>query len=38
MCSKTNEKCKTDKDCCPPMMGEPANMCIGGFCGFVVLN
>jgi hypothetical protein len=37
-CSKTNERCKTDKDCCPPAMGEPANSCIGGYCGFVVLN
>jgi hypothetical protein len=38
MCSKTNERCKTDKDCCPPAMGEPANSCLGGYCGFVVLN
>jgi hypothetical protein len=37
-CSKTNERCKTNQDCCPPMMGEPANSCIGGYCGFVVLN
>jgi hypothetical protein len=37
-CAKTNERCKADKDCCPPAMGEPANSCIGGYCGFVVLN
>jgi hypothetical protein len=38
MCSKTNERCMTSKDCCPPAKGEPQNECIGGYCGFVVLN
>lgn len=37
-CAKTNERCKTDKDCCPPAMGETANSCLGGYCGFIVLN
>jgi hypothetical protein len=31
-CSKTNEHCATSADCCPPEMGEPANLCIAGFC------
>lgn len=35
-CSKTNEKCETNDDCCPPTApDEPANTCIGGFCGFI---
>jgi hypothetical protein len=35
-CSKTNEKCETSDDCCPPTApDEPANSCIGGFCTFV---
>lgn len=37
-CAKTNEKCSTDSDCCPPAEGQPQNMCIGGFCNFIVLN
>jgi hypothetical protein len=36
MCSKTNDKCTTTTDCCPPAPGQPANSCLGGYCGFVV--
>jgi hypothetical protein len=36
-CAKTNERCKTTADCCPPGPGEPANQCLGGYCGFIVL-
>jgi hypothetical protein len=36
-CSKTNERCTADADCCPPEPGRPQNTCIGGFCGFVVV-
>jgi hypothetical protein len=39
MCSKNNEKCVKDEDCCPmetPM--EPKLECLGGFCGFITLN
>ena len=36
-CSKKNEKCATDADCCPPDDPEqPQNRCIGGFCNFIV--
>lgn len=39
MCAKINEKCAKDSDCCPPeKAGDPDPACIGGFCGFVVLN
>src|SRR5439155_12377498 len=31
-CAQTNERCKTNDDCCPPPSGRPANMCIAGFC------
>jgi hypothetical protein len=31
-CSKTNERCTTSADCCAPMMGQAANLCIAGFC------
>jgi hypothetical protein len=31
-------RCKTTADCCPPGPGEVANQCLGGFCGFIVLN
>ena len=38
-CAKINEKCKADSDCCPPERPtDPAPTCIGGYCGFVVLN
>lgn len=37
-CAKTNEKCKTSADCCPPGPGEVQNQCLGGFCGFIVLE
>jgi hypothetical protein len=37
MCSKTNEKCSADTDCCPPSAPDmPQNVCLGGFCGFTV--
>jgi len=35
MCSKTNDKCSADADCCPPGPDQVTNTCIGGFCGFV---
>jgi hypothetical protein len=35
MCSKTNERCTTTADCCPPKNGEHANSCIAGFCAYV---
>ena len=39
MCAKINEKCTKDSDCCPPEKpGDPELSCIGGFCGFLVLN
>lgn len=37
-CAKTNEKCTRDADCCPPTGKEPANSCIGGYCGFIELQ
>lgn len=37
-CAKTNEKCETDDDCCPPEDGEPQNICLGGFCNFVIVQ
>ncbi len=38
-CAKTNEKCETDDDCCPPEApDEPQNKCLGGFCGFIALE
>ena len=38
MCAKTNEKCSADSDCCPPGEGETKNVCLGNYCGFIVLN
>jgi hypothetical protein len=39
MCSKINEKCTKDSDCCPPATkSDPELSCLGGFCGFVMLN
>jgi hypothetical protein len=38
-CAKINEKCKTTADCCPAEKpGDPEPVCIGGYCGFVMLN
>jgi len=37
-CSKTNEKCDTSADCCPPEGDEPQNSCIGGFCTYIVVE
>jgi hypothetical protein len=31
-CSKTNERCTTAADCCPPEEGQTPNQCIAGFC------
>ena len=38
MCAKTNEKCETSEDCCPPEPGEPQNSCIGGFCTYILVE
>lgn len=38
MCAKTNEKCETSADCCPPEGDEPQNSCIGGFCTFIIVE
>jgi hypothetical protein len=39
MCAKVNEKCTKDADCCPPESpDEPVLQCLGGFCGFLMLN
>jgi len=35
MCSKRDERCLSDADCCPPAPGEPTNTCIAGFCAFI---
>ena len=38
-CSKINEKCTKDADCCPQEKPEdPLLSCIAGFCNFIVLN
>jgi hypothetical protein len=37
-CAKTNEKCETSADCCPPEGDEPQNSCIGGFCTYIVVE
>ena len=38
-CSKLNEKCTKDADCCPPEKKEdPELSCLGGFCGTISLN
>lgn len=37
-CAKTNERCQSDADCCPPESPDQhANSCIGGFCAYVVV-
>ncbi|HET8932315.1 MAG TPA: hypothetical protein VFN67_02695 [Polyangiales bacterium] len=39
MCAKINEKCTKDADCCPPESPkDPVPQCLGGFCGFIMLN
>ena len=35
MCSKTNGKCTTSGDCCPPEPGQRPNICIAGYCAMV---
>jgi hypothetical protein len=38
-CAKTNERCGNGVACCPPSTpSEPMNSCIGGYCGFLILN
>lgn len=38
-CAKTNERCGNGVNCCPPATpNEPENSCIGGYCGFLILN
>jgi hypothetical protein len=38
-CSKLNEKCETSADCCPPTAPDmPKLQCLGGFCGFIVVE
>jgi len=38
-CAKINEKCMKDSDCCPAESpADPTPMCIGGFCGFLMVN
>jgi hypothetical protein len=38
-CSKLNEKCTKDTDCCPPEKpDDPVLSCLGGFCGFIRLD
>jgi len=38
-CAKTNEKCETSADCCPPATpDEPQNSCIGGFCTYILVE
>jgi hypothetical protein len=39
MCAKINEKCTADAECCPAEKpDDPTPTCIGGFCGFLVVN
>jgi hypothetical protein len=39
MCARTNERCTTSEDCCPPSTPqEHTNSCIGGFCGYVLVE
>ena len=38
-CSKINEKCETAADCCEPTDPDaPTPDCLGGYCGFVVVE
>jgi hypothetical protein len=38
-CAKINEKCTKDADCCPAEKPDDPNpSCIGGFCGFLIVN
>jgi hypothetical protein len=41
-CAGLNERCRADADCCQPSAadgspgeGEPARLCVGGYCGFL---
>lgn len=34
-CSKRDERCTTDADCCPPEGTAPRNSCIAGFCAYI---
>jgi hypothetical protein len=35
-CARSDERCVHDADCCAPSAGEPPNLCIGGFCAYVL--
>jgi hypothetical protein len=37
MCSKRDERCQVDADCCPPAGDDAPNSCIAGFCAYVPL-
>jgi hypothetical protein len=39
-CAKTNERCESDADCCPPddPTTQPQNECIAGFCTFILVE
>ena len=37
-CAEPKERCDVDGDCCPPIDGEIANTCVGGFCDFILLE
>lgn len=37
-CAKANERCETDANCCPAAPGQQPNICIGGYCGFLLLQ
>ncbi len=38
-CAALNEKCANDKDCCAPTNAdESARLCVGGYCGFLVVQ
>jgi hypothetical protein len=38
MCSKRDERCTHDVDCCRPAGDEAPNVCIAGFCALVELK
>ena len=37
VCSDFNEKCTKDEDCCPQPAGKPQNVCVGSYCGSLIL-
>lgn len=34
-CSRRDERCTSDADCCPPEPGQDPDLCIAGFCAFI---